>query len=126
MTPWSGSESVNVQCSGSPFIKSDKSDWFPAPEFTLKNGGIPQKALSLNSTTDSHKVTPFTEHTLFVQYSNFRIDHPDVEGIDISNEINVKSGDDDNYHSPIFDDAGLQIIDRLWKRTVVGLDTSKP
>lgn len=53
---------------------------------------------------------------------DFRIDHPNVERIDLD-AISASGAGIENWHSPIFGASGAPIVTLLWRRVLEGLGT---
>lgn len=60
--------------------------------------------------------SPFTDPAVIYKFQ-FRIDHPNVERLDLSDFSGIK-----DWHSPIFDIAGAQIVEQLWHHVLEALE----
>lgn len=116
--PWSSDPTVGISAIGSPFNTGDKLESIEEtriPDEFGERGKSPEKVGRLS----------MPKLAALFKFTDWRIDHPNVEALNIS-EGEEKRPAIVDWHSPIFDEAGLNILENIWKRVLNGFRRSKP
>jgi pimeloyl-ACP methyl ester carboxylesterase len=119
--PWSSDPDSRFTALGSPFVAEDKLEGIPRiretdPLRSRDPREAPRMELAPPELGDME--------VLFV-FSDWRIDHPNAEGVDISKDAD-KHSEIRNWHSPIFDEAGGSLFGEIWTRVTEGLGAPRP
>lgn len=116
--PGYGDPQVRITAIGSPFDGWNKLEPVPEPQFPKVNDYGNRREPSYL------KLPQIPKFAAMLYFTDWRIDHPNVQCLNIS-EDKENHADIDDWHSTIFDEAGLYILENIWRRVIDGIGLSR-